>query len=124
MATGAAAKGPPKHHLPVTVGVHHNQLGTDAMLRRYPLAPGGHFLWDPSALRLSRHRQASLLPQPQGPAGACPVSLLPAQRVAVAMQEMAKGCAGSVYSPVWVGSSREKMGGKPLAWEVLRAAYL
>lgn len=26
------------------------------------------------------------------------------------MQEMAKGCAGSLYSPVWVGSSREKFG--------------
>lgn len=37
---GAAATGLPKQHLPVMVGVHHNQLGTD-QFRRDPLATGG-----------------------------------------------------------------------------------
>lgn len=92
------------------VGVHHNQLGTDPVLRRDPLVTGGHFLWDdPSARHLSHHSQGSLPPQLKGPAGPLPMSLLPARRVAVARPEMAKGCARSVYSPV--GSSGEKRGG-------------
>lgn len=47
-----------------------------------------------------------------------------ARRVVVAIQETAKGCAGSVYSPVWVGSGTEKLGRELLAWEVLREAYV
>lgn len=46
MAMERAVKELPKHDLSVTVGVHHNQLGTDPMLRRNPLAPGGHFVWN------------------------------------------------------------------------------
>lgn len=80
-------------------------------------------LLDLSTCCLSHHGQSPLLPRPQGPAGAHPVFLLLAQRAAVAMQEMAKGCAGSVYSPAWVGSSREKLE-EPLAWEVLGGVYL
>lgn len=37
------------------------------------------------------------------------MSPLLACRVVVTTQEMAKVCAGSLYRPVWVGSSREKL---------------
>lgn len=53
----------PKHKLPVTVGVHHNQLSTDPMLRRNPIAPwGSPSVESPSTCHLSHHGQSSLLP--------------------------------------------------------------
>lgn len=46
------------------------------------------------------------------------MSLPLAQTVAVAMQEVGKGCARSVCSPLWVGYSREKLvgGREALGW--------
>lgn len=59
---GAAVEGTPKHHLPMTVGVCHNQQGTDPMLRRAFLAPGVAFCGN-----LSHHGQAFLLPHHRDP---------------------------------------------------------